>query len=135
VRPNPTAALLAACAVAVAVIGAVVGLDVSGQQGDVATVLGIGGPLIAGLLAIARVDSVTAGQNSTLEQHGQQLATITAQTNGVLDKRIRDGVTIALHAAGLVPSRRTADMPVVAAAVAPSITPPPAPSPEDTGTT
>lgn len=123
-RPNPTAALLAACVLAVALIGAVVGLDATHNPNDVATVLGIGGPLIAGLLAIARVDHVTAVQNDTLAQHGQQLATITAQTNGVLDQRIRDGVTAALHATGLVPNRRAGD----AAAPAPL-------SPEDAGTT
>lgn len=102
-RPNPTAALIAAAVVALGVIGAVVGLDVSGHQGDVPTVLGLGGPLVAGLLAVARVDLHTAGQNATLDQHTEQLATITAQTNGVLDKRIRDGVREVLDAAGLLP--------------------------------
>lgn len=103
-RPNPTAALIAAVALAVAMIAAVVGLDVSGNSSSSGTVLGFGSPLVVALLAVARVDLVTAGQNQQLEQHGEQLAQITRQTNGVLDQRIRDGVRDVLADAGLIPT-------------------------------
>ena len=107
-RPNPTAVLVSAVVLALGVLAAVVGLEATEHSS--ATVLSIGGPLVTALFVAARVDLVTAGQNSTLEQHGQQLAQITAQTNGVLDQRIRDGVTAALAAAGVIPDQPPADL-------------------------
>lgn len=106
-RPNPLAVLAAAVTAFLGVLGVVLTLDMTGHVGEVPTVLGLALPVVTGLFVAAKVDSVTAGQNTRLDEHSKALATITHQTNGVLDGRIRDGVLEALavlHAAETVPA-------------------------------
>ena len=106
-RPNPTAVLVAAVASFLGVLGVMLTLILTGHHDDVTTVAGLASPLVAGLFVAAKVDSVTVGQNTRLDEHSKALATITHQTNGVLDGRIRDGVLEALtvlHAAETVPA-------------------------------
>lgn len=87
---NRTAFLWAAVGlVVVGVVGLVV-LVLTGH--DTAQLLGfLAGPLGA-LFVASQVYNVTGEQNTKLDK-------ITAQTNGVLDKRILEGVTAALLAA------------------------------------
>lgn len=58
---------------------------------DTGAFLGLVGPVVSGLFVVGQVNARSDAQD-------QALTTITRQTNGVLDQRIRDGVTAALAA-------------------------------------
>lgn len=96
--------LLAGVVAFVALIGAFVVLTV--QHADTGALVALGGPVVMALLVTGHVSKVTEEQNSAI-------ATIQKQTNGVLDARIRDGVTEVLTRAGVLPP---ADVPAVAVA-------------------
>lgn len=121
-RPNPTAVLVAAVVAFLGLLGVVLALDLAGHPDDVPGILALGGPIVAALFVAAKVDAVTLGQNARLDQHSQQLATITKQTNGVLDQRIRDGVTAVLAATGVIPPQQPTP-PAAPVAAAPPVAP------------
>jgi hypothetical protein len=70
---------------------------------DTGAFLGLVGPIISGLYVAGKVDARSDVQD-------QALTTITRQTNGVLDARIREGVAAAL-AARDAPAAGAADSP------------------------
>lgn len=102
--PKGTPQLIAGVVVFLATLAAFVYLTAMGK--DTTTLVTLCGPTVAGLLVIGHQARTTAAQNAHLEQQTEQLQTITRQTNGVLDGRIKSGakaaVTEALQEAGII---------------------------------
>lgn len=103
----PLRVIVAALVVFVVTVAAVVALVVASPalQAQLTSQLSshagaIGAALVAGLPALA---AWLTGRKvrATQADHAVQLATISTQTNGVLDQRIRDGVRAELENAGL----------------------------------
>jgi hypothetical protein len=83
------------CAVGLVVLaglGAVVLID-AGHADDAQRLLSWATPIIAALFLAARINVAFGEQSQRLDSHDEKLTKITEQTNGVLDKRIADGVT------------------------------------------
>ena len=81
--PNPNVKLVAGVALAVAAVGAYVYLK--SHTLDVQELFIFLGPLVTYLLIGSKVEAETNKQNTKLDK-------IDAQTNGILDKRIKDAV-------------------------------------------
>lgn len=88
-----TATLVVGTIVFVVTVAAVVVLQVTAHPTD--QLLTLAGPVVAALLITGRIDHHADTEQTKLDR-------ITAQTNGVLDQRIKSGTTAALKDAGLV---------------------------------
>ena len=88
-------AILALAAIMfVATLAALVALAISGQ--DTASIERIAGPLLSSVVVTGVIGAVAAGQRETAKSHEAKLDRIEAQTNGVLDERIREGAKAAI---------------------------------------
>lgn len=95
--------VIATAVVLVALFAAATALAMSGWKtpeivGLLTAVVGIAAPVVVLLDRVVSVERDNKEQLETLATHGEQLTTITAQTNGVLTKRIQDAVSSALAA-------------------------------------
>ena len=114
---SPSQAHWLAALVFVVSVAAFVALEVTGNDTDGLLVLV--GPVVAALLVTGQVRSETAKQNMTLDA-------IREQTNGVLNRRMREAVETVLKETGLVTTEATVTPPPVADPPAPA-----GPSPAD----
>ncbi len=85
-----------------ATLVAIVWQEMHGHTPD--TIMLLAGPVVAALLVNGRTSRVAADQ-------GAQLAKIEAQTNGILDQRIRDGVRDVIAPLTLTTARHAKDDP------------------------
>lgn len=90
-KQNQVAQLVVGCIIALAAISAITALEMTNHEYGM--VITIAGPVLAALLINTHVSSLT-------EQQNEKIGKIEAQTNGVLDKRIEDGVVRGLVKAG-----------------------------------
>lgn len=78
----------------VSTLVALVALALSGQ--DTASIERIVGPLLSSVIVTGVVGALAASQRETAKAQGAKLDRIEAQTNGVLDQRIREGAKAAI---------------------------------------
>jgi|GEM_PF-3973130 len=86
---NDTALLAAGTIIVLATLGTYLALTLTGYGDDTTELLAFITPVAAALLVIRKVDTGTAKQD-------QVLAQIERQTNGELDRRIREGTKASL---------------------------------------
>lgn len=70
---------------------------------DTSELMALVGPVVAALLVTGHVNRVTGQQNQQLQRTSENVQKVREQTNGVLDRRIRQQTTQALADAGLIP--------------------------------
>lgn len=74
---------------------------------DTAIVMTIIGPVVSALFVTGYVKGITGQQTGLIEQAGADVLAVKHQTNGVLDKRIREQTSVAIRqeliSAGVIP--------------------------------
>lgn len=95
--PNriPTSMVVLSGVLFVTTITALVALAIAGKE--TAAVESLAGPLLTGVILTGVVGAVSKTQVDRLDQQDKALDQITQQTNGVLDKRIREQTKNALR--------------------------------------
>lgn len=95
--PNriPTSMVVLSGVLFVTTITALVALTIAGKE--TAAVESLAGPLLTGVILTGVVGAVSKTQVDRLDQQDKALDQITQQTNGVLDKRIREQTKNALR--------------------------------------
>lgn len=84
-----TVKLLSGVVLLLATMGAY--LYMKSQHMEDTGLLALVSPVITYLVIGGKVDAAADGQNATLAQHSETLAKISKNTNGELDRRIREG--------------------------------------------
>lgn len=92
--------LIAGVVVFALTIGALVTLTLAGH--DTTPLLTLAGPVVAALLVTGHLNRVTGQQNRQLQRTAAGVEEVRKQTNGVLDRRIREQTTAALQDVGLI---------------------------------
>ncbi len=91
----PTALVVLSGVLFVTTITALVALAIAGKE--TAAVEGVAGPILTGVILTGVVGAVSKTQVDRLDQQDKALDQITHQTNGLLDKRIREQTKSALR--------------------------------------
>lgn len=94
-RPDDTGLMVAGVIIVLATLGAYITLTLTGYGADTTELLAFITPVVAALLIIRKVDSGQGRQEQVLQ-------TIQRQTNGELDRRVREGTLASLKAVGLI---------------------------------
>lgn len=93
-RNVPTALIWLSGIMFITTVAALTALTIVGAETE--AIESIAKPLLAGLILSGIVGVGQASQSRRLDHQDEKLATIAHQTNGVLDKRIKDGAKAAL---------------------------------------
>lgn len=91
----PTALVVLSGVFFVTTVAAIVALTITGHE--TTAVESLAKPLLTGLVLTGVVGVMNKSQADRMDEQDTKLDTITHQTNGVLDKRIRNGTKAALR--------------------------------------